>query len=214
MFINILIFGDSVAWGCWDPEKGGWADRLKQYFHKKENRRNIRIYVSNLATGGFNTGKLLDKFEQGKEFVVGDLRKRKNLDILIFAIGVNDAQYTETKDNPDTDIDSFEKNLEKLIKKAGKYTDKIIFIGLFKVDESRTVPQWWNQKFYNTNEDIEKYNSVIEKVSQKNKVMFISMLDLLNKEDLEDGLHPNPQGHQKIFERVNDFLLKNKLVEK
>jgi len=214
MFINILIFGDSIAWGCWDPEKGGWADRLKQYFHKKENRRDVRIYVHNLATGGFNTGKLLDEFEKGTEFKVGDSERRKNLDIFIFAIGTNDAQYINTKDNPNIDIDSFEKNLEKLIIKVREYTGKVIFIGLFKVDESKTVPHWWNQKYYNTNKDILKYNLVIEKISQKNKVMFISMLDLLNKNDLEDGLHPNSQGHQKMFERVRDFLLENKLVEK
>jgi lysophospholipase L1-like esterase len=40
------------------------------------------------------------------------------------------------------------------------------------------------------------------------------MFDLLDEKDLIDGLHPNSQGHQKMFERVRDFLLENKLVEK
>ena len=34
--------------------------------------------------------------------------------------------------------------------------------------------------------------------------------DLLNESDLEDGLHPNSIGHEKIFLRVKDFLAKNK----
>jgi lysophospholipase L1-like esterase len=33
------------------------------------------------------------------------------------------------------------------------------------------------------------------------------MLNLLAPEDLFDGLHPNTEGHEKIFVQVRDFLL-------
>ncbi len=46
----------------------------------------------------------------------------------------------------------------------------------------------------------------------KEKVNYLKMPDLLDKEDLEDGLHPNSKGHQKLFLKVKDFLLKNKLL--
>jgi len=29
---------------------------------------------------------------------------------------------------------------------------------------------------------------------------------------LEDGLHPNSEGHKKIFESVKEFLIKNKII--
>jgi lysophospholipase L1-like esterase len=32
---------------------------------------------------------------------------------------------------------------------------------------------------------------------------------LLNNEDFDDGLHPNTEGHQKIFEKVKNFLVEN-----
>ena len=38
------------------------------------------------------------------------------------------------------------------------------------------------------------------------------MYGLLDKEDLEDGLHPNSAGHEKMFQRVKDFLIKNKII--
>ncbi|MEA1963419.1 MAG: hypothetical protein U9M94_04270 [Patescibacteria group bacterium] len=41
---------------------------------------------------------------------------------------------------------------------------------------------------------------------------FIEMFDLLNDEDLEDGLHPNSDGHEKMFKRVRDFLIENKII--
>ena len=32
------------------------------------------------------------------------------------------------------------------------------------------------------------------------------------EEDFDDGLHPNAQGHRKIFEKVKDFLVENKWI--
>lgn len=26
---RVAIFGDSIAWGSWDPEGGGWTTRLR-----------------------------------------------------------------------------------------------------------------------------------------------------------------------------------------
>jgi len=32
-------------------------------------------------------------------------------------------------------------------------------------------------------------------------------LELLDNNDFDDGLHPNAQGHEKIFNQVKDFLI-------
>lgn len=37
--------------------------------------------------------------------------------------------------------------------------------------------------------------------------------DLLELSDLDDGLHPNPKGHKKIFLKIKEFLLTNKIVQ-
>ena len=52
----------------------------------------------------------------------------------------------------------------------------------------------------------------IKEICAKNNLLFIEMQDLLKDEDLEDGLHPNSKGHEKMFLRVKDFLEKNEIV--
>jgi len=39
------------------------------------------------------------------------------------------------------------------------------------------------------------------------------MYDLLQDEDLDDGLHPNAQGHKKMFERIKGFLIENDVAD-
>jgi len=34
---SICIFGDSVSWGAWDMEKGGWVNRLWFYVAKRDD---------------------------------------------------------------------------------------------------------------------------------------------------------------------------------
>ena len=55
----ICIFGDSVTWGAYDPEQGGWATRLRNYFEAQEN--NIDVY--NLGISGDATADLLKRIE-------------------------------------------------------------------------------------------------------------------------------------------------------
>ena len=202
MKTTICVFGDSITWGAGDRKKGGWATRLKNYFGKISD---FNIKITNLGVSGDNTDDLL------KRFKTEAIAREPN--IIIFAIGTNDSQYVDSKDNPRVNLEKFQKNLVRLLNQAKAFTSKIIFVGLTKVDESKTTPRK-KRKFY-TNENLVQYNEVIKSLCQENNLLFIDMLDLLDKEkDLDDGLHPNSQGHQKMFEKVKDFLLENKLIEK
>ncbi len=197
---TICLFGDSITWGACDPEGGGWGARLRSYFETN----NIEVEVYNCGVSGDNTDDLLQRFK------VEATAREPN--IIIFAIGINDSQYVNSKDNPTVPIDKFQNNLQELVNQAKDFTDKIIFIGLTKVDESKTMPIPWNKiKFYDM-DNVSKYNSVIRNFCQKNKLLFIDMLDLIQNEDLEDGLHPNPNGHKKMFEKIKKFLIDNNIV--
>jgi len=37
METRISIFGDSITWGAWNPENGGWVAQLRRYFETNEN---------------------------------------------------------------------------------------------------------------------------------------------------------------------------------
>jgi len=197
MSTRICLFGDSITWGAGDPEKGGWGARLKSYF--ENNNYDIDLY--NLGISGNITDDLLKRFK-----VECGVRKPE---IIVFAVGINDLQYIHSKDNPRTPIKKFQNNLQELINQAREFTDKIIFIGLTKVDETKTTPIPWNKTKYYDEENAKLYDSKIKEVCEKNDISFLKMYDLLDDSDLADGLHPNPAGHEKMFLRIKKFLVEN-----
>lgn len=197
--MNICIFGDSIAWGACDFEKGGWVERLK--VHLMENREDICVY--NLGVSGDNTDDLLKRFSKEA--------KAREADMVIFAVGTNDSQYITTKKSARIEPEKFKINISRLIKEARKLTEKIMFIGLTKVDESKTMPIPWDTDKYYSNQNIQQYNVILEKFCAEERVGFIDTFDLLDDSDLEDGLHPNSDGHVKIFEKIRE-VIKNLII--
>lgn len=199
---RICIFGDSITWGAIDPENGGWVNQLRRYF---ETNNDYDIAVYNQGVSGDNTDDLLARFKL-------ECAAREP-QIIIFAIGINDSQYIKTKDNPRVSLEKFQNNLVELINQAKKFSDNIMFVGLTKVEDDKLMPIPWSteEKFYD-NDNVAKYNAVIEKISSENNLPFLNLLDLLELSDLGDGLHPNSNGHKKIFLKMKEFLLNNKIV--
>jgi acyl-CoA thioesterase I len=204
MEARVSIFGDSITWGASDNEFGGWVARLRNYF---DNDPDNEIDIYNLGISGDTTEDLLKRFDAECQ------ARNRHPQTIIFAIGTNDSQYIRKKENPCISTLQFKENLEKLIEKAKKYSDKVIFVGLTRVDESKVMPtSWTGDKFYD-NENIAEYDVIIEKICEKHKLSYISTLDLLKDSDLDDGLHPNSEGHKKMFLRIKDYLFTNKLVD-
>lgn len=193
---QILIFGDSITYGAFD-KKGGWVERLKEKLMGKD------ILVYNLGVSGDTTIDLLDRFEN-------ETRARYDNDTtLILEIGINDSYHS------DITPEMFENNIQELIKKAKKYSKKIVFLGLTPVDESKTNPLPWNKNAFYKNNKIQKYDNIIKEVCKRNSIHFIEISNNFAKTDykalLHDGLHPNTKGHEKVFEIVSKDL--NKLIE-
>jgi len=197
---SICIFGDSTAWGAWDLEKGGWVNRLWFHVAKREEKDYVEIY--NCSISGGTTDTILERFEAEA--------KIRNADAIIFQTGGNDAAYEHTPGNYLITPEKFRQNLEEIIRRAKKITNNIIFMDLKNCDESKTMPVPWIDIYY-TNENIQKYAEIMREVCQKNNVLFMD-IELLNNDDFDDGLHPNANGHEKIFVQVRDFLIKNKWI--
>ncbi|MDP4009305.1 MAG: GDSL-type esterase/lipase family protein [bacterium] len=193
---SICVFGDSTSWGAWDMQKGGWVNRL--WFCVANRPRKEYVEVYNLSISGGTTETILERLES--ESTV------READALIFQTGGNDASYYGSSGDFMVPIEKFRENLEEIIKRAQKITDKIMFMDLKNCDESKTMPVSWIDIYY-TNKNIQRYSSVMQEMCQKHSVHFLDTV-ALNNEDFEDGLHPNAMGHQKIFEQVKDFLEK------
>jgi len=212
---RILIFGDSIVYGAWDRGKeGGWVQRLRKFLDEKHFiEPDFEYSVYNLGVSGNTIGELLERFE----FETKQRLEEGEEIIIIFQIGINDSQFVISENKLRTSPEKFKENIQNLIKVAKIFTQKIIFVGLTLVDESKTTPIPWNPNKIYKNENIKRNNEIIKSVCKENNIYFIEIFDKWLKSDyknlLEDGLHPNSPGHQKIFETVKDFLIQNKIIE-
>ena len=198
---HLCVFGDSTAWGAWDAEKGGWVNRLWLYCAE----HSWDTFVYNLGIDGGTTKTILERFESEA--------RARDVDMLIFQTGGNDASYTSglSEDDHKVSLEDFEKNIRTLIEKSRVLTDKILFVDLRNCDESKTVPALGCDWCY-TNKNLSLYNETMNRVCAELGVLHVS-LDPLPLEDFEDGLHANAAGHQKIFEQVLKVLVKEAWVK-
>ncbi len=204
----ILVFGDSIAWGANDSEHGGWVELLRNLAAKKTGYWTA---VYNLGISGDTSTDLLKR-------LVPECRARSNypIDTIIIAIGSGDSDYLNKEGRLQTPTKTFEKNIRKLIGLAKGCADNVVFVGLLPCDDARTTPVPWNPNIYNTNKSAKANNDIIREECKKSGVPFIDLFSEWMKTDykklLDDGIHPTTEGHQKIFETVSAFLIKNKLL--
>ncbi|MFA6073566.1 MAG: GDSL-type esterase/lipase family protein [Candidatus Woesearchaeota archaeon] len=199
--VRICIWGSSIAKGAGDPFRGGWVERLRNDFDK--NMNDVSVY--NLGISGNTSDLLVKRFN-----VEYDARLPS---IVIIGIGLNDSAFFGKRTKPWVNLTKYEKNLYKLYNKAKKKS-KVIFVTLTPVDESKTMPIPWREELYYSNDMISKYNEKLKLFCEKNSVSIINLEGLLTKKDMMDGLHPNSEGHRKIYVIVKKFLIDNKLVHK
>ena len=205
---QILVFGGSIIYGAWDKE-GGWVSRLRRFIDKKNlsDAEDYYCLIYNLGVDGNTSENLLERFEfETKQ------RLHEKESVFIFSIGANDALFDLSRKSHLVSLEKYEENIKKLIFLAKKFSSKIIFLGIAAVDESKTMPVSWDDNLFYKNEYIIKYNKILKSVCEENKVAFVEISNVLTSIDLEDGLHPNSAGHQKIFEIVKEFLIENKII--
>ncbi len=108
--MNICVFGDSIVWGAYDPENGGWATLLRNYFESADSPPYFReagdVEVYNCGVSGDKTEDLLKRFE------VEAQAREPNL--IIFAIGINDSPILLSSNQRRISDENFKNNIFKL----------------------------------------------------------------------------------------------------
>jgi len=208
----ILTFGSSTTMGQWD-ENGGWSDRLRDFMFHKAASTNFKEYIDayNLGVDADNSERLLKRFENEIQ-----ARSYSTKDIIIFiAIGLNDSMYLADEKHNWIQPHDFENNLYELINISKKYKAHLVLLGLTPVD-SRMDPIPWKTEASYKMEYIQEYNEIIKRVCTKKNLPFIDILSKFMEGDiskyLQEGLHPNDKGHELIYSRVKEYLLKEKMI--
>jgi len=209
---QIFCFGDSITQGFWDTE-GGWVQRLwSELDEAKVSSESERYEMYNLGVSGDTTEDILHRFEF-------ELKARLDEDdkqIVLFAVGVNDSQYLIQEKQLRFSVADYQKNLEALVDKAKKLNAHVVIVGLAPIDQMKVDPMpWADDRSYRT-EYIEQFNEVAKKVAENTNCLFIDLYGPLQEQRfaqyLPDGVHPNDEGHQKMYELIKGGLRQSGLV--
>jgi lysophospholipase L1-like esterase/isopentenyldiphosphate isomerase len=194
--MNICIFGDSVTWGARLPARVAWSNLLRNYL--EHNAEDYYALYDLGIDGDTSTGLL-------KRFVVEATARQPEL--IILAIGINDSVFRQSEDNSATSLDNFSANLKQLIEQSRQFTNDLIIVGIAKGADRLTMPlpRSTTGKSYSKAQTA-KYNQVIRQVALSAGVYFVNVETELNDDDFDDGLHPNANGHQKIFQCLLQVL--------
>lgn len=182
--MEIGIWGDSITFGECDSEALGWVGRLRKAWLDLAN-------VYNRGVCGDTSEDLLKRFS----IEAASIEPNR----IIFAIGINDSKFLPNATSNNVPIEKFRENIKELVARARKYTEDISLIGPTQVYEERDSKS--GTRFINA--EIQKYDDFLKDFADTENLKFISMANVLNiDEDLDDGLHPNAQGYEKMFEVV------------
>ena len=182
--VDLLIFGDSITYGIFDSENGGWVNRLRL---KLESNKKQKYFVFNLGVPGQSSFDILNRVD----FECKTRINKEDDSLIMFAVGIKDSQLINGKNK--TNLEDFKKNISNLILKAREYSPNIYFIGLTKVVE--------NHKGY-SNEEIIKFDNIIENICKQYQINYVKLYNALSSDDYIDGVHPNSIGHKKISEVI------------
>ncbi len=211
---QILVFGTSTTYGCWDVE-GGWVQRLRKYLDEKQLADPEQYYiVYNLGISGDTSTGILNRIEFESEQRLG-LKDKGEEVIVIVSVGANDSILNKKTKKNHVYILEYEKNIQKIVDKAKKIGSKVVFVGNKKMNESLVDPIPWLPGYAYKNKFVKMYEEKTKEVCKKNKVGFIDIFTELSEnyeKMLTDGVHPNSEGHEKIFEVVKNYLFSNRII--
>ncbi len=202
--MRIVVFWDSISEWSWDYEKGGWVNRLKIDLWKKYwyNKMLMNYWVS-----AYTSNNIIKVFQP---FFDGCSRRepwKEKESTVVIAIWINDCCIDTITNEPRVNKEQFRKNIKEIINicKSDNLIKKVVFIGNTNIDEKVVNnDERWDFLFFNS--EIKKYNEIIKENCNKNNLDFIDLFWLMEDDDLEDWLHPNTKWHEKIFDRVRNFI--------
>jgi len=191
---NYIIIGDSITYGIGDFESGGWATMFKNYIVNQDDSKVCNNYVHIAGFPGATSTDVLNKIDD----ILQAFLHNEFSNVVILSIGVNDTQvFNEgTKNN----IDTYKSNMQKLVNIVINKGCNLVILGLTRIESDEKF-LWKPNKYYDNNIILE-YDIDLKKLCGNNKIKYIPMQDVLDKSDFIDGLHPNYNGHKKIFEHI------------
>ncbi|WP_444994350.1 SGNH/GDSL hydrolase family protein [Aliikangiella sp. IMCC44359] len=198
---KILCFGDSITLGEKDDKHGGWANRLATLLISQYLDANLQaITLYNLGIAGETTDGLAQRFKTE----VSARRFKNDKTLVVFFYGANDIVIRKEKNT--VPVEYFKRNLTKCIEYAVSLNIEVLLLSPLPVsDKIDGKLNRYNQLLYNR--DLVEYQQLIRQTSIEFNCQYLDTYSLFMQNDKElllssDGIHPNSNGHQLLYNEV------------
>ena len=185
---RILCYGDSIT------HKGRWVAEVGSH---------PGIEMINAGRSGRRASQALDQLKPY-------LEKHKKLDRIILFLGVNDLPARDPRPG-DVKVDACVKNMSAAIDLALKHVKKakdLILIAPCTVNPD-TMNEVNKKKGYHIcGPLLASMEKKYQALAKEKGISFLSLLNVVSKENFKDGLHPNAAGDKEIAQVIAVFLSK------
>ena len=198
--------------GLWD-EEGGWFSRLRREVDRYQLDNTLNRYQFYNCSISGDTSKGLRK-RIGTELEARNHEKKKI--ITLISIGGKDALYLRDKERCRINIEDFENNFREILEIAENISDQVVVISGKPMNWSKTDPCEWDDSIAYREKDIGRYGEVKKQICEEKGVPFIDLMSKIDQEEfsdkLEDGVHPNSEGHKLMKELIKPELQKLSII--
>lgn len=200
LYRKISVIGASSTEGKVDPKGGGFVGRLKRWSEELSERN----HVHNLGIAGDTVAGMLARIEPET--------KIRKTELIIIQTGLNDIARYGVDQEPVTNFEEYQNLIRQLFSKSLSIA-KTIFVTPNPFNENLTTPVSWNDVYFKL-DDAAKYVNVAIAIAKELQIPVIDNFNELIQTDYfklvhSDGLHPNAEGHEHVFEKIRDLITKS-----
>ncbi|MHC4528789.1 MAG: SUMF1/EgtB/PvdO family nonheme iron enzyme, partial [Planctomycetota bacterium] len=200
--LRILCFGDSITQGAGAASQGGYRGPLKELLTDAGVKTDF--------VGRANTPGLPDGEHEGQggrrislltRMAVSDMfEANPDLDVVILLLGINDLIVNRNT------VEATIRRMGLLLVQIAQYAPhtRILVDNLISNASDDPVLLYDPAKAYIDSEDkVLQFNRMLPRLIESKKAVginidWVNLHDRLSREDLSDGIHPNPDGYNKI----------------
>lgn len=186
----IVCFGDSITHGA-QVQGHSWV------WHLQQNQKGTAYTYINAGRSGRKTAD--------KEELMPVLAGHPDAEMFVFFLGVNDL-----KNGNDAMVDSCIENMEWMIDQVRNKAPQAKILLLSPCDINTEIMNKINkEKLYNENtrRSLRKLAKGYRELARLEKTGFMSLIEVVPRLAYADGLHPNKEGQQALYQAISKKIL-------
>jgi lysophospholipase L1-like esterase len=201
----VYCFGDSITYGEYDSERGGWVDRLKtDCMARFLARGEPEVSVFNLGIGGETTRRMRSRLRTELETRLDPSAPS----LVMLAYGAVDA--AESGGSFLVPQAEYVENLSWAIDEAQRLGCKVRLLNVPPVAPTADGVRSPSGRL-RSNAVVARYNDALGELSRRTSVGLIDVNAAFSKHELSslfiaDGVHPNAKGHELIYHLMREQL--------